>query len=72
MIVSSYSKGYYHENLESGKAAVLGKACRSDVKYLCADVKPGGGRIETCMKTLMADVSEPCKEALARANAGKR
>src|ERR1700675_4243392 len=34
-----------------------------------ADVKPGGGRIETCMKTHLSEVSDPCKDALSTATA---
>ena len=51
--------------------AAIGKACKADVKQFCADVKPGGGRIETCMKTHLSEVSDPCKDALSTATAGK-
>jgi hypothetical protein len=53
------------------KAAAIGKACAADVKKNCAGVKPGGGRIEACMKEHVADISEPCKDALTQAAAGK-
>ena len=45
------------------KVAAIGKACKADVKQFCADVKPGGGRIETCMKARLDEVSDPCKDA---------
>jgi hypothetical protein len=34
-------------------------------------VKPGGGRIEACMKSHLSEVSDPCKDAVAQAAAGK-
>ena len=51
--------------------AVTVKACAADVKKVCAGTKPGRGRIQACMKGHLADVSEPCKEALARRPVGK-
>jgi hypothetical protein len=54
------------------KVVEIAKACRSDIKEHCADVKPGGGRIRACMESHLADVSDPCKEALGRAAAGKK
>ena len=45
--------------------------CAADVKKVCAGTKPGRGRIQACMKGHLADVSEPCKEALARRPVGK-
>jgi hypothetical protein len=53
------------------KAAAISKACSADVKKICADVKPGGGRIEACMKSHLTEVSEPCKDAVTQAAAGK-
>jgi cysteine rich repeat protein len=52
------------------KAAAIRKACRGDVKKNCADIVPGSGRIEACMKDHFADVSEGCKETISQA-AGK-
>jgi hypothetical protein len=52
------------------KAVAIKKACKGDVKKICADVVPGSGRIETCMKDHFADVSEGCKETISQA-AGK-
>jgi hypothetical protein len=46
------------------------KACKADVKKNCADIRPGGGRIETCLKDHFADVSDACKETISQA-AGK-
>jgi Cysteine rich repeat len=52
------------------KQAAIRKACTGDVKKNCADIVPGGGRIEACMKDHFADVSEGCKETISHA-AGK-
>lgn len=41
-------------------------ACRPDVDKLCPGVQPGGGRIIDCLKQNEAQVSDPCKAALAR------
>jgi Cysteine rich repeat len=49
------------------KARAVRKACRADVKKNCADIKPGGGRIEACLKDHFADVSDPCKETISQA-----
>jgi hypothetical protein len=52
------------------KARAVRKACKADVKKNCADIKPGGGRIETCLKDHFADLNDPCKETISQA-AGK-
>jgi hypothetical protein len=49
----------------------VSKACRPDVKKLCADAKPGKG-IADCMKEHAADVSDGCKDAMAKAEAGSK
>ena len=50
--------------------AVNVKACAADVKQHCADVKAGEGRLEACMKSHAADLSDACKVALANSAAG--
>ena len=47
------------------------KACADDVKKHCADVQAGEGRLEACMKSHVADVSDACKVAMANAAAGE-
>jgi hypothetical protein len=42
-------------------------ACAVDVRTLCADVTPGGGRIMQCMKEKRDQLSEGCKSALIAA-----
>lgn len=51
----------------SQAAQMIQKACGSDIKKLCADVQPGGGRIMQCMKANEAELSNTCKSALATA-----
>lgn len=42
-------------------------ACAADVRTLCPDVTPGGGRIMQCMKEKRDQLSEGCKSALIAA-----
>ena len=46
------------------------EACHEDAKNLCKDVKPGEGRIVQCLKQHEGELSQACKEQMARA--GKR
>jgi cysteine rich repeat protein len=54
------------------RAAAVGKACKADAKQFCADVKPGKGPIADCMKEHATDLSDGCKEAMAKAEAGNK
>jgi hypothetical protein len=45
-------------------AALADDPCASDVKELCAEVKPGGGRIEQCLRQAKENVSLACRERL--------
>jgi len=60
--------------LLSGSTAVAqaGKPCADDIKKLCAGIQPGEGRIKACIKSHMAEVSDPCKDAMSRAPAGRK
>ena len=60
--------------LLSGSAAVAqtGKPCADDIKKLCAGIQPGEGRIKACIKSHMAELSDPCKDAMSRAPAGRK
>ena len=40
--------------------------CVADIKAKCPGVQPGEGRIRDCVKTHVAEFSDPCKERLAR------
>jgi hypothetical protein len=61
--------------LLSGSVALAqqaGKPCAGDIKKLCAGLQPGEGRIKACIKSHMAEVSDPCRDAMSRAAAGKK
>ncbi|HEY1315104.1 MAG TPA: cysteine rich repeat-containing protein [Steroidobacteraceae bacterium] len=45
-------------------------ACEADVKKLCADVAPGGGRVMQCLKEHKEEVSDGCKQAIMKARQG--
>jgi len=38
--------------------------CSGDVKKLCKDVEPGGGRVFACLREHSTSLSQPCKDAL--------
>lgn len=44
-----------------------GGACRDDAVRLCSGIKPGGGRIISCLEGKRAEVSPACAEMLDRA-----
>ena len=48
-------------------AMAAARACRPDIRQFYGDVPPGQGRIKACMKDHIAELSEPCKEALFQA-----
>ncbi len=37
-------------------------ACLADVRRLCPDVKPGGGRVDACLREHEEELSAPCRE----------
>ncbi len=40
-------------------------ACAAEIQAKCAGVEPGEGRIRACVKTHLAEFSEPCQARLA-------
>ena len=42
------------------------------MKQFCGDVKPGKGAKADCLKSHATDLSDGCKEALAKAEAGSK
>jgi len=50
-----------------GAASDVRAACAGDVQKLCANVPPGGGRILACLKQNQDQVSDGCKQAIAKA-----
>jgi hypothetical protein len=51
---------------QGGEHPVL-TACKPDIARFCSKVPPGEGRIKSCMKAHLPELSEPCKEALFQA-----
>ncbi|MGX1306274.1 hypothetical protein AB7M35_000994 [Amorphus suaedae] len=51
--------------LSQSQMRAVGKACKSDVKTLCAGVQPGGGRIGQCLQQNAAKLSAPCRQTLS-------
>ncbi len=45
-------------------------ACEADRAKLCADVKPGEGRIIACMKSHKEDLSAACREMMSKKGEG--
>jgi hypothetical protein len=41
------------------------RECVADIKRLCADADPGGGRVVACFKERLNDLSEPCRDLVA-------
>ncbi len=41
--------------------------CTADVQSLCADVKPGGGRVLACLQSHVGDLSVGCSTILSKA-----
>ena len=41
----------------------LRQACMEDVRTLCSDAQPGGGKLMQCLKTHKDQVSAGCKSA---------
>lgn len=51
-------------SLTAEQAQALRTACQADVKKLCADVQPGGGRVVQCMQSKRDQATPPCQAAL--------
>ncbi len=41
-------------------------ACKADVEKFCKDIKPGKGRILSCLKSHEADLSQACRDHVAQ------
>jgi hypothetical protein len=49
--------------------SAMAKACAKDIKSVCADVKPGGGKLKACVKDHFSDLSTDCQIAIVKAAA---
>ena len=47
-----------------GQLGEARRACAPDIKQLCAEVKPGEGRLKACIKEHFGQLSAPCQTAL--------
>jgi hypothetical protein len=47
------------------------EACAQDIKRLCKDMQPGGGRIAKCLKEHEAELSSECKSHFTAAQKGE-
>jgi hypothetical protein len=54
------------------QGAAAPRACAADIKTLCEGVKPGQGRIASCIKENFSKLSQPCQDQLATAAAGAK
>ena len=48
----------------AGTTAVAENPCLNDVKQFCAEIKPGGGRVEMCLQQNKEKVTPACSERL--------
>jgi hypothetical protein len=49
----------------------LRRACKEDARSFCGDVKPGGGRIISCLQDHYKELSDDCYDALKNMPAPK-
>eukprot|EP00798_Chlamydomonas_sp_ICE-L_P019976 gene19976-26687_t len=55
----------YYEKMEVSdynNDALLAEACRTDVDKFCKNVKPGEGRVHTCLRNVRKNLTEPCRK----------
>jgi hypothetical protein len=50
----------------------IAEACGADIDRLCPGVPPGQGRIKTCMKAHVSQLSASCFDTLMAAAAAKK
>jgi hypothetical protein len=54
---------------QKGAKAGGERVCQEDAKKLCSNVRPGGGRIYSCLTSHNADLAPACRERLTQAKA---
>jgi hypothetical protein len=50
---------------QNERRAAAREACGDDVRRLCRDVAPGGGRLVQCLRKHQADLSPACRSFMA-------
>ncbi|GGC64149.1 cysteine rich repeat-containing protein [Chelatococcus reniformis] len=58
--------------LSAETQAKLRQACTGDIRTLCSDAKPGGGRLVQCLTEKRDKVSDGCKSAMSEARAERQ
>lgn len=56
---------------QSGQGAVR-DACKADIERFCASVQRGEERVRKCLSENRNQLSEPCKQAIARTSERRR
>jgi hypothetical protein len=58
------------KELQSRAVASMAKEgeepCHADIKKHCAEIKPGGGRLEECLKAHEAELAPSCRARLLK------
>ena len=55
-----------------GQGQKLLQACGSDIQNFCTGVQPGGGRIVSCLRPHMRELSPECKGQVVEAHARRQ
>lgn len=55
-----------HARFPTAEQRALMQTCRADARQLCADVKPGGGRVVACLSENKARLSPDCQGQIGR------
>jgi hypothetical protein len=55
-----------------GQGQKLLQACGSDIQNFCSGVQPGGGRIISCLRPHMRELSPDCKGQLVETRAKRQ
>jgi hypothetical protein len=56
----------------AGGAQAFPTACQPDLAQFCSQVRPGGGRLKSCMKQHFGEVSPGCKQAIMQARQSRQ
>lgn len=59
-------------NAEERPGRQMVQTCKADVQTYCQDVKPGGGRIFSCLDANSDKISEPCAQMVNAAREKKK
>lgn len=59
------------QNISRAQQQALRSACESDMRAVCAGVRPGGGRLLQCIQANPEKISQGCKDAVASIQASQ-